>query len=159
MSVRFGDATMKEFEELLTHYPTKRAATLPTLRLAEREFGGLDPAIMKYVADLLGVSAAHVFGVVSFYIHFRKKSMGKHRLMVCSTLSCALRGSEDIFDRLASQLCLENGGTTGDGLFTLQKVECLGACDKAPVVSWNDDYKDFMTPDEMVKLVEEARRR
>lgn len=154
MTRAFSEAASKEFEAIVASYPTRKAALLPVLRLAEREFGGLDPAAMKFVAGLLGLSPAHVLGVVSFYTHYRLAGMGRCRISVCSTLSCALAGSEAVFDRLAELL----EGRPASGEFTLEKAECLGACDRAPVVSVNDDYRERLTPEAAVALLEELGR-
>lgn len=157
MTRQFDERTLREFEDLLTRYPTRRAALLPTLRLVEREFGDIGTADMKYVAGLLDLSPAMVLGVVTFYTHYRRSGCGKHRLMVCRTLPCALRGAGRLYDHLAATLDLGHGQTTDDGLFTLEKVECLGACDQAPVLQVDDDYHDRMTPEAVDELLGQLR--
>ena len=153
----FSAEAMKEYEWLLTRYPTKEAALLPTLRIAEQEFGNLDPAAMKYVADLMGFSPAKVLGVVTFYTHYRREGTGTYHLQICSTLSCALRGSRDICSHIGERLGIDVGETTEDGLFTLSKVECLASCDTAPMLQCNDDYHEGLTTDDVDHLIDRLR--
>ena len=155
--LKFSEKGMKKYEWLLTRYPDKQAVLLPTLRIAEREFGNLGIPEMKYVADLMGISPARVFGVVTFYTHFRRAGTGTYHIQVCSTLSCALRGSQDVCDHIAQKLGIEVGETTEDGKFTLSKVECLGSCDTAPMFQMNDDYHENLTLEDVDRIIDEAR--
>jgi NADH-quinone oxidoreductase subunit E len=155
--LKFSDAGMKKFEWLLTRYPQKQAVLLPTLRIAEQEFGELGLPEMKYVAGLLGISPARVFGVVTFYTHYRRAGTGCHHIQVCSTLSCALRGAQDLVEHIEEKLGIECGETTEDGLFSLSKVECLGSCDTAPMFQMNDDYYENLTHAEVDKIIERCR--
>lgn len=161
-SLTFSAEGRQRYEWLLTRYPVKEAALLPTLRIAEQEFGSLGEAELRYVADLMGLPPARVYGVFTFYTHFRRKGTGRYHLQVCSTLSCALRGSEELVDHLRRNLDIDVGETTEDGLFTLTKVECLASCDTAPMLQLNDDYHEGLTLDDVDRLLaacrEEARR-
>ena len=96
MAVQFSDTTQKKFDEILTHYPNKRAALLPTFWLAQGEFGYLSPEVMEYIAQLLGLSPAYVGAVASFYTMYNKAPVGKFHVQVCTNLSCTLMGAEDI---------------------------------------------------------------
>jgi NADH-quinone oxidoreductase subunit E len=156
--LKFSEKGMQHYEWLLTWYPDKQAALLPTLRIAEEEFGNLGVPEMKYVADLMGISPARVFGVVTFYTHFRRAGTGTYHIQVCSTLSCALRGSQEVCDHVAKRLGIEVGETTEDGLFTLSKVECLGSCDTAPMFQLNDDYHENLTLQDVDGIIEECRQ-
>lgn len=156
MSREFDERTLDELEGILTRYPEKKAALLPALRLAEREFGSIDMEAICYVAALLDLSPAHVHGVLTFYTHYRREGVGEHRVMVCSTLSCALRGSEAIFDHLCGRLGVKKGESTGDRRYTLEKVECLGSCGTAPVVQWNDDYLEEVSIEDLEARLREA---
>jgi NADH-quinone oxidoreductase E subunit len=156
---RFGEPARDAIEALLARYPRKKAALLPVLHLAEREFGAIDEEAIRIVAELLDLPAAHVHGVSTFCSHFRRAGVGKDRVMVCSTLSCALRGSEEIFDHLCGRLGVKKGETTADGRFTVEKVECLGACDAAPVVRWNDDDLVAVTIEAIEARLDEAEGR
>ncbi len=156
-TLSFSTATMKQYEWLLTRYPTRRAALLPTLRLAESEFGEIGVPEMRYVADLMEIPPAFVFGVVTFYTHYRRAGTGKYHIQVCSTLSCALRGSEDVVSRITERLGIEPGETTPCGLFSLSKVECLGSCDTAPMLQMNNDYHEDLSIDDVDQLIEQLR--
>ncbi|MFN0057345.1 MAG: NADH-quinone oxidoreductase subunit NuoE [Planctomycetota bacterium] len=144
-TLKFSTSGMKQYEWLLTRYPTKEAALLPTLRIAETEFGNLGPDQLRYVAELMGIPPARVYGVFTFYTHFRRQGTGKYHVQICATLSCALRGEKQIREHLQQQLGIQVGETTDDGLFSLSKVECLGSCDTAPMLQCNDDYHENLT--------------
>ncbi|MBN2492459.1 MAG: NAD(P)H-dependent oxidoreductase subunit E [Planctomycetes bacterium] len=146
MSLAFSERARAEIDRLLARYPTRGAATLPVLRVAEREFGGIDDDVMVLVADTLDLSPAQVRGVFSFYTHLRRPGWGKYVLQVCATLSCALRGCEGLADHLEARLGIRAGQTTPDRRFTLLKVECLARCGESPVLQVNDDMYVNVTP-------------
>jgi NADH-quinone oxidoreductase subunit E len=154
MAVAFSPATYKKFAEVLTHYPTKRAAILPTFWLAQNEFGYLSAEVMEYIGQLLDLSPAYVGSVASFYTMFNKEPVGKFHLQICANIACTLRGAEHIIECVEKKLGIGLGQTTADGNFTLSEVECLGSCGTAPVVQINDDYHENMTTDEMLRLLE-----
>lgn len=145
MAKQFSPKVREEFDRIVERYPVREAAMLPTLRLIEREFGHIDTEGMRYCAELLDVSPATVYGVVTFYTHYRRESDGEHVIQVCSTLPCALRGSEALCQKLAERLKINIGETTPDGKVTLKKVECLALCDQAPVIQVND--RDWLKVD------------
>lgn len=153
MAVQFSDETYKRFEEVLTHYPTKQAAILPTFWLAQQEFGYLSLETMEYIAELLDLSPAYVASVASFYTMFYKEPIGKFHVQVCTNLSCTLRGADLIVSCLQDKLGIPLGQTTDDKVFSLSEVECLGSCGTAPVVQVNDDYHENLTPDQLVQLI------
>jgi NADH-quinone oxidoreductase subunit E len=159
MPVQFSQATYKQFEDVLTRYPNKRAALLPTLWLAQYEFGYLSPEVMEYVAKLLDLSPAFVGAVASFYTMFNKEPVGKFHVQMCTNLSCALVGAEQLVECLEKKLSIGVGQTTPDKKFTLSEVECLGSCGTAPVAQINDDYYENLTPEGVVQLVDELARK
>jgi NADH-quinone oxidoreductase subunit F len=146
----FSEAARRDLDAIIARYPERGAALLPALRLLEREFGCVDGPGMIAVAKLLGVPPARVYGVSTFYTHFRGPADGKYVLQVCSTGPCALRGSERIHDYLKEKL-------GGDALFTLKKVECLANCDAAPCLQVNEDYVDRVTPEMIDAMISEMR--
>jgi NADH-quinone oxidoreductase E subunit len=158
MPVQFSDATRKKFEEVLTCYPTKRAAILPTFWLAQQEFGYLSSEVMEYVGKLLSLSPAYVAAVASFYTMFNKEPVGKFHVQVCTNLSCTLLGAERIVECVEKKLGIGLGQTTSDKQFTLSEVECLGSCGTAPVAQINDDYYENLTPEGVVRLIDELAR-
>lgn len=156
----FSEQALREFEELLTHYPTRQAALLPTLWIAQREFGWVGDEIQAYVADLLGLPRAHVRAVVSFYPMFHQKRVGKYVLDVCTNLSCRLRGADRIVNCIRKRLGIEIDQTTSDGKFTLGVAECLASCGTAPMLQLNQDrYFENLTEESTLKLIDELASR
>ncbi len=149
MSIEFSPENKKKFEETLTHYPTRRAALLPTLWIAQRQFGWISPEVMEYIASLLEIPPVKVYEVATFYTMYNTKPVGKYHLQVCRTLSCELCGKEKIVNHLQSKLGIKAGETTADGRFTLTEVECLGSCGTAPMMQVNDDYFENLTPEKI----------
>lgn len=158
MPVQFSPETYKKFEEVLTHYPTKRAAILPTFWLAQEEFGYLSVEAMEYIGRLLDLSPAYVGAVASFYTMLNKKPVGKFHVQVCTNLSCTLLGAEHIVACIEKKLGIGVGQTTPDGKFTLSEVECLGSCGTAPVAQINDDYHENLTPEGTLRLLDTLAR-
>ncbi|MFC1731703.1 NADH-quinone oxidoreductase subunit NuoE [candidate division KSB1 bacterium] len=154
MAVEFTQNTLQEFHRLLERYPTKRAVSLPTLHLAQKEFGYISDEVIEYVGELLDLTPAEVANVVSFYTMFYRKSMGKYIIQVCHTLSCSLLGARHIVDHISQKLGIKPGETTSDGRFSLLKVECLGSCGTAPVMQINDDYYEDLTPEKIDDILD-----
>jgi NADH-quinone oxidoreductase subunit E len=155
MAVKFSEPTYKKFAEVLTHYPNKRAALLPTFWLAQQEFGYLSREAMVYISRLLDLSPAYVAAVASFYTMFNKEPVGSFHIQVCTNLSCTLLGAEHIVECVEKKLGIGLGETTADRKFTLSEVECLGSCGTAPVAQINDDYYENLTPEGVVRLLDE----
>jgi NADH-quinone oxidoreductase E subunit len=139
----------KAFDEVVTHYPPeqRKSAILYALYLAQQQQGYLTAAAMRHVAEQIGCTGADVEDVVSYYTMFYTKPVGKYVLNVCRTLSCALLGAERVSEELGAKLGIKPGETDPTGTFTLVEVECLGACDRAPVVMVNDDWHERLSPD------------
>ena len=149
----FGEQAEQEFAAILTRYPEKRSALLPFLHALQREQGHLSPAAMEEVARRLDLQPVQVLEVASFYSWFNLRPVGKHRLQVCHNLSCTLRGAEQILATLKDALRIQEDGTTADGLFTLQRVECLASCGSAPVMQVNDEYHENLSPESVRALL------
>jgi NADH-quinone oxidoreductase E subunit len=147
------------FDVAVKRYPPeqRRSAVLPALYLVQHQQGYITANAMRYVADILGITAADVEDVVSYYTMFHTKPVGKFVLSVCRTLSCALNGAERVTEELCSKLGIGPGETDPSGLFTLVEVECLGACDRAPVVMVNDAWHECLRPEDAAKLLDELR--
>jgi len=131
--------TDRRIDGLLTRYPQRGSALLPALYLVQEEKGWISEESMAYVAGKIGVSPAFVVGVVSFYTMYHRKPVGKHHIQVCRTLSCMLRGGREVMNRFRERLGIDPGQVTADGRFSLEWVECLGACDTAPCAQVNDE--------------------
>jgi NADH-quinone oxidoreductase E subunit len=154
--LKFSDAALAEYREILGHYPTRQAALLPTLWIAQREFGWLSDEAQDYVAALMELPPAHVRAVVTFYTMFHRKPVGKWLLEVCTNLSCRLRGADRIVDCLRRRLKIDVGQTTSDGKFTLGTAECLASCGTAPMLQLNQDrFIENLTEDAVLKLIDE----
>jgi NADH-quinone oxidoreductase subunit E len=139
-AVRFSDAQLAEVRRLQALYPERQAALLPVLRMAQETFGYVSPEAEVYVAGLFEMTPAHVHEVVTFYTLFFQRPVGQHVIAVCHNLSCALRGAEGVVDYLEERLGVEAGETTPDGRVTLLRVECLCACEAAPMMQVDDEY-------------------
>jgi NADH-quinone oxidoreductase E subunit len=148
-------------EEIATHYPPerRRAAILYALFIAQDQAGSITAPVIRHVAEVIGCTPAEVEDVVTYYAMFYRKPVGTYVLQVCRTLSCALRGAERVTEALSEKLGIGPGETDPSGLFTLVEVECLGACDRAPVISVNDDWHECQRPEEAGKLVDDLRAR
>ena len=149
------------FHEIVVRYPSdqRRSAVLPALYLVQQQLGYVSPNAMRYVAGLLEMTPADVEDVVSFYTMFYTKPLGKFVLQVCRTLSCALNGAERVTEAISTTLELRPGETDATGTFTLLEVECLGACDRAPVVMVNDAWHECQKPEDAARLIDDLRTR
>ncbi|HXV77216.1 MAG TPA: NAD(P)H-dependent oxidoreductase subunit E [Candidatus Polarisedimenticolaceae bacterium] len=150
----FGPEFEKRVDALIGNYPEPRAALLPILWEIQRERGWIDGDCEEWAGKRVGVSAAHVHGVVTFYTMYKQRPSGKYHIQVCTTLSCMLRGSDELLDHLERKLGIGVGEVTADGRFSLQRVECLGSCGTAPMFQLNDDYHEDLTPERVDRLLD-----
>ena len=149
------------FDEIVQRYPPdrRRSAVLPALYLAQKQQGYITANAIRHVAEVLGITRADVEDVVSFYTMLYRRPVGRFVLQVCRTLSCALNGAERVTEALTEKLGIAPGQTDADATFTLVEVECLGACDRAPVVMVNDAWHECLQPEDAAKLVDDLRAR
>jgi NADH-quinone oxidoreductase subunit E len=138
MALQFSPQTESEFQELLTHYPTRHAALLPALFLAQKEFGWISVEVMDYLAARLELSPSKVLTTATFYTMYNKAPVGRCHVQVCTTLSCAFRGGYELLEKLEDRLGIRVGETTPDGHYTLSEVECLASCGSAPMFQITD---------------------
>ncbi len=147
-----------EIRKAAAEYPDSRSAVLPALRLAQEEHGGwLPPEALRQVGDALGLTPAYCQAVASFYDMFHLEPVGRHLVEVCTNLSCALVGAQQVLEAFQQELGIGPGETTEDGAFTLRAIECAGGCGKAVVVSVDERYREPVRPDDVPALVEELR--
>jgi len=139
MAVQLSQESQETIKRLLARYPTRRAVMLPALHLAAQEFPYIDDAVCQAIADLLQVPMVDVKGVATFYTMFPTEPYGKYRLEVCINLSCSLHGARRCLRYLEQKLGIKAGETTPDGRFTLRGMECLAACDQAPMMDINNE--------------------
>jgi NADH-quinone oxidoreductase subunit E len=152
---------LSKVKEVLTHYPEgkQKSALLPLLHIVQEEGNGfLSVDRMNFVASLLEIQPIEVYEVATFYTMFNLEPVGTYVIDVCRTGPCALCGGENILEHLKKRLNIEVGETTSDGLFTLNAVECLGACGSAPVLQVNTEFHEFMTPEKIDLLIDDLRR-
>jgi NADH-quinone oxidoreductase subunit E len=157
-AVEFSPEILDKFKQLIGRYPAgqQKSALLPILHIAQEESGGdLKVEVMDFVAGLLGIQPVEVYEVATFYTQFRLEKTGKYLLEVCRTAPCAICGGEDIFEYLCEKLGIRDGETTADGLFTLQSVECLGACGYAPVMQVNTEFRENLDKEKIDRIIEE----
>ena len=149
------------FDVIIQRYPPdqRRSAVLPALYLAQSQQGYITANAIRHVAELLGITRADVEDVVSYYTMFYTRPVGKYVINVCRTLSCALNGAERVTEELSAKLAIKPGQTDPTGTFTLMEVECLGACDRAPVVMVNDAWHECLRPEDAGKLIDGLRAR
>jgi NADH-quinone oxidoreductase subunit E len=153
----FKSGQLAEVRRLQGLYPDKRGALLPVLRLAQETFGYVSLEVEEYVAGLFDLSAAHVHEVVTFYTLLFQQRPGRHVVSVCHNLSCHLMGSKAIVQHLNQRLGVEVGETTADGRVTLLTVECLCACEQAPMMQVDDRYEGLLTPEKVDRILEGLR--
>jgi len=149
------------FEELASHYPPeqRKSAILYALFMVQQQIGYVSRNGMRHVAEVIGCTPAEVEDVATYYAMFYKQPVGKYVIQVCRTLSCALKGAERVTEEIAGALHVAPGGTDATGTFTLVEVECLGACDRAPVVMVNDGWHECLAPDQAVQLLDVIREK
>ena len=154
MRVQFTADQLAEVGRLQALYPDRRGALLPVLHLAQDTFGHVSLEVQEYVAGLFDLSPAHVHEVVTFYTLYFQQPKGRHVIAVCHNLSCHLAGAREILAHLQRRLGIEPGETTADGRVTLQAVECLCACEAAPMAQVNDRYELNLTREKVDRILE-----
>ncbi len=149
---------LEEIRELPAKYPQPRSAVMPALDLAQEELGHLTPEAMIEVAHELQLDPGYVEGVATFYTLFHLKPIGTHRFYVCTNLSCKLRGADEVVERVMQEIGVrEPGEVSKDGLFSYEEVECLGACEYAPMMRLDHEYHYDLTPDSVAELISQRR--
>ncbi len=153
----FSPETEQKFADLVKRYPSRRSAVIPMLMFAQDEKGYLSPETIDYIARYLHLTPLEVEEVVSFYSMLTKKPRGKYHLQVCTNISCVLRGADKIWERVREKTGLKPGEVSRDGLFSIEEVECIGACTTAPAMQVNYDYYENLTPERIDQLLEALR--
>ncbi len=158
----FSKENQTHVKEILKRYPKGRQASaiLPLFELAQRQCGGwLPKAAIETITEMLELPLIRGYEVATFYTLFNLQPMGTYHLQVCGTTPCMLRGSEDLIKACQKKLKIKCGETTEDGVFTLNEVECLGACVNAPVVQINDDYYEDLTEKSFLELLDDLKKK
>ena len=154
----FEGEYQQRLEKILTRYPNKRAALLPTLGLAQEIRGHVSPETMDRVAEVLGLPEAYVRGVATFYTMYNKREVGRHLVQVCTNISCNLCGADEVLAAFLRYTDTELGETSEDGNFTVVEAECLAACGFPTCVQINSRYYENVTPAEVPKIIEHLKQ-
>ena len=157
--MRFSDQFESRFAEMLTHYPTKRSVLVPTLLYAQDEIGYLGEEVIKELADRLELTELEVRNVISYYSMLTTRPRGKYNVQVCTNVACLLRGGDELFEHCENKFGVKHKGTTADGMFSLEEVECIGACSWAPAVQVNYDFHENLTTEKLDQLLEGYRQK
>jgi NADH-quinone oxidoreductase subunit E len=152
--MQFSAEFETRFGEMLTHYPTKRSVLVPTLLYAQDEAGFLSDEVIHEIAARLDLTELDVRNVISYYSMLTTKPRGKYNVQVCTNIACMLRGGEELYAHCRKKLGIGHKGTTADGTFTLEEVECIGACSWAPAVQVNYDFHENLTVEKLDKVLE-----
>jgi NADH-quinone oxidoreductase subunit E len=147
-----GEAFVKKE---LTRYEDKRSAIIPSLYRVQKENGGwVSPASVEYLTQLMDMPSAWIEEVLTFYTMFNRKPVGKYHVQVCCNISCSMNGGRELADHLCEKLGVHDNEVTKDNRFSISRVECLGACDKAPMMQVNDDYHEGLTKESALNILQ-----
>jgi len=155
----FSPRLAARFDALVEKYPLRRSALVPMLLYAQDEIGYLSDALIAEVAQRIGITELDVRNVASYYSMLRFKPAGKFNVQVCTNISCMLRGAYDVYEKFQQELGIGHKGVTSDGVFSLEEVECIGACCWAPAIQVNYDFLDELTPDSVPGILADYRGR
>jgi len=157
--MKFSPEFEARFAEMVTHYPTKRSALVPTLLYAQDEIGYLNDEAIAEIASRLELTVLDVRNVLSYYSMLTTKPRGKYNVQVCTNIACMLRGGEELLHHCSKKLGIGHKGTTPDGVFSLEEVECIGACSWAPAVQVNYDFHENLTPETMDQVLDSYKKK
>ena len=153
----FSPRLAARFDALVQKYPVRRSALIPMLLYAQDEVGYLSDAVIAEVAERIGITQLDVRNVATYYSMLRFKPAGKFNIQVCTNISCMLRGAYDLYERFQDELGIGHKGVTADGVFSLEEVECIGACCWAPAIQVNYDFHDDLNPDTVPEILNKYR--
>ena len=154
---RLSESNVRISQEIIARYPKSRSAMIPLLHLAQEQDGYVSNDAMIHIGELVGATAAEVFGTASFYEMFKFEPVGKYLVNICETLSCALMGAEELIHHAEDRLGIKMGGTTADGLITLERAECQAACTEAPCLQVNYRYRFRVTSENFDSLIDQLQ--
>jgi NADH-quinone oxidoreductase subunit E len=154
---RLSEENVRLAKEIIGRYPRARSATIPLLHLAQQQDGHVTNEAMAHIGELVGATSAEVYGTASFYEMFKFEPVGKYLINICGTMSCALMGAEELMHHAEHRLGVKLGGTTDDGMFTLERAECQAACTEAPCLQVNYRYRFRVTDADFDSLVDDLK--
>jgi NADH-quinone oxidoreductase subunit E len=153
--MQFSEKFEKRFAEWLTHYPVKRSVLVPSLLYVQDELGYLTDEAIREIAARLDLTELEVRNVISYYSMLTTKPLGKYKVQVCTNICCMLRGAEEVFEAAKKRLGIGHKGSTADGTFSLEEVECIGACSWVPAMQVNYDYHEKLTPEKITAVIDQ----
>jgi NADH-quinone oxidoreductase subunit E len=155
----FSPKLAARFDALVAKYPLRRSALIPMLLYAQDEVGYVSDAVVAEVADRIGITHLEVRNVLSYYSMLRTKPAGKYNVQVCTNISCMLRGGQELYEHAKEKLGIDHKGVTADGLFSLEEVECIGACCWAPAIQVNYDFHDNLSAEQFDAVLDDYRKK
>jgi NADH-quinone oxidoreductase subunit E len=150
---------LPEFKLDLWNYEGEKGALIPLLQSAQDTYGYIPPSAIDHISEVVGIPPADIYGVITFYSQFRLKPLGRYVVKLCDGTACHVNGSKSILTAIEEHLKLENDDTTEDGMFTLQKVACLGCCSLSPAVMVGDETYGRLTPKKVIQILKEYRQK
>ncbi len=155
-TLAFTADELREVERLKAQYPHPKAAIMPVLWMAQKKWEWLSDDVIRYIAEIMELPYAHVMGVASFYTMYFKKPMGRNHIQVCTNVSCMLRGGEGLLAQAKNRLGIGNNQATPDRKYSIEEVECMGACGGAPMVAINETFFENVTAEKLEALISEC---
>jgi NADH-quinone oxidoreductase subunit E len=157
MQFRFTEENIKRIEEVRKKYPTSLAAVMPVIYIAQEQNGYISNEVMEEIANVLGIEKVSVLSVVTFYTMYHTKPMGKYHVQVCTNVSCMLRGGYELWDSVKEKLGLNHMKVSSDGKYSLEEVECMGACGYAPMIAVNEDYYENLNKEKVFEILDSLK--
>jgi NADH-quinone oxidoreductase subunit E len=157
--MRFSEEFEQRFADMLTHYPTKRSVLVPSLLYAQDEVGHLSDEVIAEMAQRLDLTELEVRNVISYYSMLTTKPRGKYNVQVCTNIACILRGADELYHQCQKKLGIGHKQTTPDGLFSLEEVECIGACSWAPAMQVNYDFHENLTAEKVDEILDGYKKK
>ncbi len=153
MEFKFTQANLERIEQETKKYPVRKPAVMAALYIAQEQNGYITYEVMNEIAEVLGMTAEEVLGVVTFYTMYHQKPMGKHHIQVCTNVSCMLRGGYEIWDQVKDKFGIDHMSVTEDQKISLEEVECMGSCGTAPMIAVNEDYFENLTKEKVEEIL------
>ena len=153
MSFKFTQENLDKIEQEVKKYPVHKPAVMAALYLGQEQNGFISNEVIKEVANVLGITAEEVLGVVTFYTMYHQKKMGKYHIQVCTNVSCMLRGGLEIWGQVKNKFGIDHLGVTGDQKFSLEEVECMGSCGTAPMIAINEDFYENLSKEKVEEIL------
>jgi NADH-quinone oxidoreductase E subunit len=157
MSFKFTQENLLRIEEVRKKYPTSLAAIMPVLYIAQEQNGFISNEVMAEIAEILNIDKVKVLSAVTFYTMYHTKQMGKYHIQVCTNVSCMLRGAYEIWDSVKDKLGIDHLQVTPDNKYSLEEVECMGACGYAPMIAVNEDYFENLNKDKVLEIIDSLK--